>query len=248
MAETKNVFEKMLAITSEIGKVNKNLVVGEGKSQYKAVGEADVLKAVKELEEKYGIYSYPYDRKIVDSSILQTEKEFKGEIKRGNQIFLRLETVYRFVNVEKPEEYIDITTYGDGVDTQDKAPGKAMTYSDKYALLKAYKMITGDDPDQNASPENMEIKGQVTTNKVTSAEAKSIYSLMMRKGLNVVDNLKKNYGISNTTDLTKEQYLSIFKAINGLPDKEQKNKKEIEQEQMEMYADYMSANADMGAR
>lgn len=42
-----------------------------------------------------------------------------------------------------------------------------------------------------------------------------------RKGLNVVDNLKKNYGISNTADLTKEQYLSIFKAINNLPDKEQ---------------------------
>ena len=26
-----------------------------------------------------------------------------------------------------------------------------MTYADKYALLKAYKIITGDDPDQNAS-------------------------------------------------------------------------------------------------
>lgn len=221
MAEVKNIFEKLLAITSEIGNVNKNLVVGEGKAQYKAVGEADVLKAVKELEKKYGIYSYPYDRKIVDSSILQTEKEFKGEVKRGNQIFLRLETTYRFVNIEKPEEYIDIKSYGDGVDTQDKAPGKAITYSDKYALLKAYKMITGDDPDQNASPENMEIKGQTTTNKVTDVEAKSIYSLMMRKGLNVVDNLKKKYGISNTADLTKEQYLSIFKAINNLPDKEQ---------------------------
>lgn len=221
MAEVKNIFEKLLAITSEIGNVNKNLVVGEGKAQYKAVGEADVLKAVKELEKKYGIYSYPYGRKIVDSSILQTEKEFKGEVKRGNQIFLRLETTYRFVNIEKPEEYIDIKSYGDGVDTQDKAPGKAITYSDKYALLKAYKMITGDDPDQNASPENMEIKGQTTTNKVTDVEAKSIYSLMMRKGLNVVDNLKKKYGISNTADLTKEQYLSIFKAINNLPDKEQ---------------------------
>lgn len=220
MAEVKNIFEKLLAITSEIGNVNKNLVVGEGKAQYKAVGEADVLKAVKELEEKYGIYSYPCSRRIVDSSILQTEKEFKGEIKRGNQIFLRLETVYRFVNVDNPEEHIDITTYGDGVDTQDKAPGKAMTYSDKYALLKAYKMITGDDPDQNASPENMEIKGQATTNKVTDAEAKSIYSLMMRKGLNVAHDLQKNYGISNTADLTKEQYLSIFKAINNLPDKE----------------------------
>lgn len=221
MLETMNIFEKMLAVTSEIGKVNKNLIVGEGKSQYKAVGEADVLKAVKELEEKYRIYSYPYARRIVDSSILQTEKEYKNEIKRGNQIFLRLETVYRFVNVDKPEEYMDVITYGDGVDTQDKAPGKAMTYSDKYALLKAYKMITGDDPDQFSSPENMKIEGQTVTNKVTDTEAKSIYSLMMRKGLNVVDSLKKNYGVSNTADLTKDQYLSIFKTINNLPDKKE---------------------------
>ena len=28
-----------------------------------------------------------------------------------------------------------------------------MTYGDKYALLKAYKIITGDDPDQNRNDE-----------------------------------------------------------------------------------------------
>ena len=28
-----------------------------------------------------------------------------------------------------------------------------MTYADKYALLKAYKMVTGDDPDQEPSNE-----------------------------------------------------------------------------------------------
>ena len=29
-----------------------------------------------------------------------------------------------------------------------------MTYADKYALMKAYKLSTGDDPDKEASPEN----------------------------------------------------------------------------------------------
>lgn len=28
-----------------------------------------------------------------------------------------------------------------------------MTYADKYALMKAYKITTGDDPDKDASPE-----------------------------------------------------------------------------------------------
>jgi hypothetical protein len=66
----------------------------------------------------------------------------------------RIETVYRFVNVDQPEEYIETTTFAEGIDTQDKGSGKAMTYADKYALMKAYKISTGDDPDQNASEEN----------------------------------------------------------------------------------------------
>lgn len=154
-----NIYEKMSRITSEIKNVNKNLEVGVGKNKYKATGEADVLKAVKELEEKYRIYSYPLSRKIVDREILENKKIYDdGTTIVNNQIFMRLEIMYRFVNIDNFQEYVDIPTYGDGVDTQDKAPGKAMTYGDKYALMKAYKIITGDDPDQNGSPETANIK------------------------------------------------------------------------------------------
>ena len=147
MAEQKNIFQRMSAITQEISTVAKNLSVDAGKSSYKAVGEADVLAAVKPIEAKHGVYSYPFKREIIDSGEMVSTTKY-GDRK---QLFMRVETVYRFVNTDKPDEYIDITTYGDGVDTQDKAPGKAMTYGDKYALLKAYKIQTGDDPDQNAS-------------------------------------------------------------------------------------------------
>ena len=145
------IFEKMLAITAELQTVAKNLMVGEGRSQYKAVSEGDVLAAVKPLEIKYGVYSYPVKRTVIDSGEIVSKNVYKGEEKETRRLWLRVETVYRFVNTENPDEYIEITTYGDGVDSQDKAPGKAMTYSDKYALLKAYKIQTGDDPDANAS-------------------------------------------------------------------------------------------------
>lgn len=145
------IFEKMLAITAELQTVAKNLMVGEGRNQYKAVSEGDVLAAVKPLEIKYGVYSYPVKRTVIDSGEIVSKNVYKGEEKETRRLWLRVETVYRFVNTENPDEYIEITTYGDGVDSQDKAPGKAMTYSDKYALLKAYKIQTGDDPDANAS-------------------------------------------------------------------------------------------------
>ena len=154
-----NIYEKLSAITAELNAVAKNLRVGEGRSSYKAVGEADVLAAVKPLEAKYGVYSYPCSRRIVESDIVTTRKEYNGQVTETSKYFLRIETDYRFVNVEKPDEFIIVTTYGDGVDSNDKAPGKAMTYGDKYALLKAYKVITGDDPDQTASEDTKVERG-----------------------------------------------------------------------------------------
>ena len=153
METSKNIFQRLSAITLELSTVAKNLEVGTGKSQYKAVGEADVLRAVKPLEAKHGVYSYPYSRQIIESGTIENEKidyQTKEKIVQKS-LFERIETIYRFVNVDNPTEYIDITTYGDGIDTQDKSVGKAMTYGDKYALMKAYKIITGDDPDAKPS-------------------------------------------------------------------------------------------------
>lgn len=156
-----NIFEKMQKVTDEMSVVVKGLNVQVNKtSSYKAVSERDILDNVKPLETKYGIYSYPFARKVIDSDTLVKETEFVNArtddvtTTKTNTLFMRLETIYRFVNIEKPEEYVDITTYGDGLDTGDKAPGKAMTYADKYALMKAYKISTGDDPDKDPSPES----------------------------------------------------------------------------------------------
>lgn len=146
-----NIYEKLQLITNEVGFVSKNLEVGYGKSKYNAVGEADVLKAVKEKETQYRVYSYPISREIVETNNYTTTSSNGDEVKEKLQLFMRLKVVYRFINIDKPTEFIEITSYGDGIDSQDKCPGKAMTYADKYALMKAYKIITGEDPDQNVS-------------------------------------------------------------------------------------------------
>ena len=143
-----NIYQKMAAVTADLAAVPKNLNVGVGKSSYKAVGEADVLAAVKPLEAKHGIYSYPFSREIVDASTVTTQ----GNYGERTNYRMRLKVVYRFVNIEEPTEFVEVTSFGDGIDPGDKAPGKAMTYADKYALLKAYKCVTGDDPDQYESP------------------------------------------------------------------------------------------------
>lgn len=148
-----NIYEKMAAITAELQTVAKNLDVKAGGGSYKAVSERDIIDAVKPLEELYGIYSYPSDREILESDVLESESVYNGKTTIKTTFFTRMKTTYTFVNIENPEERITTITFSEGIDSQDKGSGKAMTYADKYALMKAYKISTGDDPDQNGSEE-----------------------------------------------------------------------------------------------
>lgn len=162
-----NIFQRMSAITTELQTVAKNLTVEMQKGKgYKAVGEVDVLNAVKPLEAKYRIYSYPVSTKIIETKELTKTTQYGESISQ----FLRVERTYRFVNIDKPEEYIEVQGYGDGVDTQDKAPGKAITYADKYCLLKAYKISTGDDPDQSGSEEGFKNKSAISKQESAKLE------------------------------------------------------------------------------
>ena len=198
--ETKklNIYERLLLISTDLQTVAKNLEVSMGKAgKYKAVGEADVLRAVKPLELQHRVYSYPVEREIIESGTLESV-DYNGNIKK--QLFERIKVTYRFVNIDKPEEFIDITSYGDGIDSGDKSVGKAMTYADKYALLKAYKMVTGDDPDQEASDE---LKTAATQKApLNQALLNEAQSLNIDLG-NVAKYLKKSVDNLTNDDLKK---------------------------------------------
>lgn len=159
-----SILEKMMMITSEVKKVTKNLTVGTGKSSYKAVAEEDILDAVKELEAKYRVYSYPRYRELVESE--KQKKivlDFDGNEKESITYYAKVKTIYRFCNVDIKEEYIDMTSFSEAIDTGDKGFGKAQTYADKYALMKAYKIPTGNDPDSKPSPNEEDIESQGLT-------------------------------------------------------------------------------------
>lgn len=208
--ETKqmNLFQRMNAITSEMKTVSKNLEVdmGSGKT-YSAVGERDVIDTVKPLEAKYGIYSYPFNREIIDSKIMVTTGKYGDK----QQQFLRLSVTYRFVNIDNPSEFIDVISYGDGVDTQDKAPGKAMTYADKYALLKAYKVATGEDTDQTPSEE---LKSLTKVAMISDEQVNTIRSLYKGKEDKLASWLEKN-NFEIISDMTYQEASDFIKTINS---------------------------------
>jgi hypothetical protein len=210
-----NIFERMLKITAELQTVAKNTTVGTGNAKYKAVGERDILDAVKPLEEKYGVYSYPVNRNVLESNILESESTYNNVTTKKTTFMTRIETVYRFVNVDDPEDYIETTTFAEGIDTQDKGSGKAMTYGDKYALMKAYKISTGDDPDQDPSKEeNYQKKGDKPKEDKPKAQPKqktpreSLIAKLKEKGIDAKAYAEEKGLNKETTDETYKKLLA----------------------------------------
>src|SRR5688572_5129635 len=82
---------------------------------------------------------------LIEAGVLVVPRVTKHS-QDGNRTEVDIEV--DFVNVEKPEDRITIPMFGFGIDPQDKGPGKAVSYAVKYALLKAFSLETGDDPER----------------------------------------------------------------------------------------------------
>ena len=95
-----------------------------------------------------------------------------------------------------------------------KADGKAMTYADKYAYMKAFMLSTGDDPDQEASKSYKTTISADQWNKLkqmySQEEIKKMYEEL---GITNGKNIPAEY-----FDKKKKEYDDKFKTEH--PDKE----------------------------
>lgn len=133
-----NIYEKLANVYENVGYLQKK---NKG-NQYSYVGSSDVLASVREkmVEQKL----------LLEPRITDTNVQILETKKGTQQIFTELDMTYTWVNVEKPEEKIELPFYAQGMDLAgEKGVGKALTYAEKYFLLKYFNIATdNDDPDK----------------------------------------------------------------------------------------------------
>ncbi len=198
MEAKKNLYEKIQLVSNEIKNIEKNMTVGKGNYAYKAVQDIDVTLEVKEAETKYGLISIPIKQELVKSEVVRIVKEGGGETINYVDI---VKMTLRIINLDNTSEYIDVESFGRGLDPGDKGFGKASTYARKYALLNAYKIATGEDPDENKS------KPQTPA---TIDEVKNAVVNYMMTDSNFTQNILSYFNVGSSDDMTAEQFKMAY--------------------------------------
>ena len=128
-AEKMSLLQRLNAVQDECDYIQKEKKQG---MKYSIVSHDAVTAKIRPLMVKYGVLYYP-----VWMDLTQV----------GNRTQMKM--TVRFVSINDSADYIDVVSAGYGIDEQDKGPGKAISYSVKYSLLKTLGLESGDDPDED---------------------------------------------------------------------------------------------------
>lgn len=170
-----NIYEKITAIMKDVQYLAKDDHVSFGSTNYKALSEEKVTSIMRAELLKYGLVVFP---------------TMQNATRTGS--ITHVDVVYRMVNIENPDESIEIASCGDGADSQDKGSGKAMTYAFKYMWLRTFALPTGEDPDK-ISTEELEAKA--------AAQEKPV--LCERCGQQLYPEKKRDGSIWSVSDIKK---------------------------------------------
>ena len=138
----KNLYQRMSAVMQDVKRLKKDRSVGSGSYAYQAMSEEKVATTLRTAMIDHGLVIFPIEQQ-------HSMVDYHRSGKNGDTV-ISISTVdvkYKIVNVDNPAQFEIIASSGTGVDPQDKGVGKAMTYSMKYALMRAFLIPTGEDPD-----------------------------------------------------------------------------------------------------
>ena len=212
MNDKLNLHQKLVEVRKSIHGFNKDKKSGSGNFGYEYVSGSQVLRAIKGKMDELGVLLIPE----IDYDTMKWEKH-NYKTKNGSDktdFIITMKMNYTWVNAELPDDKITIPWVCIGQQTDDiaKAVGTAMTYNERYFLLKFLGLPTDED-DADAKEIKADKPTQLDTtdrwtNKLSDKQISRLYAIAYSKGIDK-DTVKKHVFKKFTKDvvnMTKDEY------------------------------------------
>lgn len=145
-----SVYKAINAVQSELSKtgITKDRTNTQG-SGYKFRGIDDVYNAISPLLAKHGLCILP--------RVLTRNCEERSSRSGGALFYVTVEAEFDFVSAEDGTKHT-VKTFGEAMDSGDKATNKAMSAAYKYAAFQAFSIPTESDNDADAHTHEVAVK------------------------------------------------------------------------------------------
>ncbi|ELH1731784.1 ERF family protein [Staphylococcus pseudintermedius] len=167
--------------------------------------EHNLLLVPKTLEETYSVedvtrYSPKYKKQV-------TTTEYTVKVK----------LIYTWINADKPEEQLELPFFAIGQqDDPAKALGTALTYSERYFLMKFFNIPTDEDDADAKQKKEQYTKPDAKAIGTLKEEMLKFSELMQSLGKQVtIDDVQNQLGINDIQTLKNAQISALIKKLDN---------------------------------
>lgn len=197
-----NIYQRINAVMQEVDYVKKDRAVSGGGANYKAVTHDQAVSVIRASLVKHGIVIEPKQRE--GEFVQMRDLNLPVPVKMG--LYSGFYDVH-FVNMDKPEDRTIVSVEAHANDNGDKAPGKAMTYAVKTAILKQFTLETGEDDESRSEASDI--------NFINDEQQRILFELLCdQQGMYTQkgQRIARAYKFNNLTEIKAKKYEEILKA------------------------------------
>ncbi|MGY5550812.1 ERF family protein [Riemerella anatipestifer] len=201
-----NIYQKLLQIQAKVNGLGKDASSGSGSYGYQYVSGAKVLEFVRPLMNELGL--------ILKQEILSIENDRQDYTVKSDpksEILSKVMMKFTWIDTETGER--DENLFGaNGQNDWEKGLGSALTYAERYFLLKFFHIPTDEDDIDN------DLRKKIDEDKPTPSKKASTIQNNNKK----VDEWLSDESYNKALVATKEQIQNVLKKYSGAPYKDGK--------------------------
>ncbi|CAH0187255.1 MULTISPECIES: ERF family protein [Peribacillus] len=198
-----NIYQKLVEVRKSVPYLKKE---AQG-HQYQYTGSSQVLSSVRSKMDELGLMLVS---KVLGHNLIE------GKTAKGSKEFMtELDIEFVWINADNPEETIVCPWYGQGVDSGEKGVGKALTYAEKYFILKTFNIPTDkDDPDAfQEKSESYRKPDPISQKEVGELKTKVLEFAKLRDKTDV--DVYQALGVSDVTTLNTKDAKALITKVTG---------------------------------
>ena len=222
MTEQLNLYQKIADVKANIEGFTKDT---KGYN-YSYVSGSQVLHRIRNKMIEHNLLLVPKtsDENYKQIEVTRFNKKASREV-TTSEFVVEMKLTYLWINADKPEEQLEVSFYSVGQqDDVSKAHGTALTYAERYFLMKFFNIPTDEDDADAKQKQEKYNKASSQTVGVLKQEVLNFIDLMKSLAKEVSQQqVEQKFGIQNYTSMTEQQAVNTISKIQNMANKYKEN-------------------------